>query len=478
MKIIGRKKEIERLNELYESNKPEFVAVFGRRRVGKTFLINELFSSKYAFHHTALSIINEETDERINTKDQLSHFKESLHKYGYSGNRIINDWFQAFYALEELLDSVEQDRKVVFIDELPWLDTKGSKFVNALEAFWNSWANNKNIMLIICGSANAWMTKRMLNSYGGLYDRITEEIELFPFNLKECEEYFQEKNIILSRYDIVQSYMAIGGIPFYLDKIDGRLSLVQNIDKLFFSKGASLKNEFTKLFKSSFKNHELIIKIVKLLNSKSIGFTRNEIIEKLKLEDGEVISNALNALSSSGFIIKYRPLTTNYKQLFYKLVDPFCLFYLRFVEDCGSLDENMFEHSNESMKVVSWRGLSFENICFNHINQIKEKLKITMVNSDVGPFVYANEGKLETQIDMVITRKDNITNLCEIKFYNDEYLLDKDNYFKLMRKDKTLSSFLNKKQVIRNTLITTFGLRKNEYSSSYQYVITLDDLFS
>lgn len=478
MKIIGRKKEIERLNELYESSKPEFVAIFGRRRVGKTFLINELFSSKYAFHHTALSIINEETDERINTKDQLSHFKESLHKYGYSGNRIINDWFQAFYALEELLDSVEQDRKVVFIDELPWLDTKGSKFVNALEAFWNSWANNKNIMLIICGSANAWMTKRMLNSYGGLYDRITEEIELFPFNLKECEEYFQEKNIILSRYDIVQSYMAIGGIPFYLDKIDGRLSLVQNIDKLFFSKGASLKNEFTKLFKSSFKNHELIIKIVKLLNSKSIGFTRNEIIEKLKLEEGEITANALNALSSSGFIIKYRPLTTNYRQLFYKLVDPFCLFYLRFVDDCVSLDENMFEHSNESMKVVSWRGLSFENICFNHINQIKEKLKITMVSSDVGPFIYVNEGKFETQIDMVITRKDNITNLCEIKFYNDEYLLDKDNYFKLMRKDKTLSSFLNKKQIIRNTLITTFGLRKNEYSSSYQYVITLDDLFS
>ncbi len=478
MEIIGRKKEIEELNLIYESDNPEFVALFGRRRVGKTFLINKMFSSRFSFKHTALSIINEDTDEKITTKDQLNHFKESLIKYGYSGKRTIDDWFQAFYALEELLERKANERMVVFLDELPWLDTPGSKFVNALESFWNSWANDKNIMLIVCGSANAWMTKKMLNNYGGLYNRITREIELMPFTLKECEDFLNEKNVIFSRYDIVQLYMTVGGIPFYLDKIDNRFSLPQNIDRLFFTKGASLKREFGMLFKSTFKNPNFVMDIVKLLSRKNIGYSRSEIIKELKTEDGEVISNALNALSSSGFIIKYRPLTSDRKTLLYKLIDPFCLFYLHFVDNNMSFEENMFELNYESTKINVWRGLAFENVCFNHINQIKNALKISNVSAYYYPFIYTKDGKIGSQIDLIIDRKDNIVNMCEVKFYNGEYLLSKDNYLNLITKDKTLSEFLNKRQVIRNTLITTFGLRKNEYSSSYQYCITLDDLFN
>lgn len=477
MKVIGRKKEIDELLRIYESDKPEFVAVFGRRRVGKTFLINKLFSSKYTFKHTALSIINEDTDERITTKDQLNHFKESLKRYGYTGDRVINDWFQAFYALEDLLEVSKDERKVVFIDELPWLDTKGSKFINALESFWNSWANDKNIMFIICGSANAWMTKKMLNNYGGLYNRITKEIELYPFTLKECEEFIEEKNIVLSRYDIIQAYMVFGGIPYYLDMLDERYSLPQNVDNLFFKKNAPLKSEFEKLFKSSFKSPEIIMKIVRLLFNKSIGYSRSEIVKELNMEEGEKLSDAFNALSTSGFIIKYKPITTNKKNLFYKLTDPFCLFYLQFVDKNLSFNENMFERNYDSMKIVSWKGFSFENICLNHINQIKEALNIAAISSEVYPFIYVNEGKIESQIDLVIDRKDNIVNLCEMKFYGDEYLLNKEDYFKLMRKAKSLSSFINKKQVIRNILITSFGLRINDYSSSYQDVITIDDLF-
>ena len=477
MRLIGRKREVEELTRIYESNNPEFVCVFGRRRVGKTFLINKLFSSKYSFKHTALSIINEDTNERITTIDQLNHFKESLSRYGYDGNREISNWFQAFYALEDLLEVSKDERKVVFIDELPWLDTYGSKFVNALESFWNSWANDKNIMLIICGSANAWMTKKMLNNYAGLYNRITKEVELLPFTLKECEDFFQEKNISFSRYDIIQSYMVFGGIPFYLDYIDARYSLPQNIDNIFYRRGAPLRDEFDKLFKSSFKSPELIMKIVKLLFKKSIGYSRTEIIKELNLEEGELTTNLFNALSSSGFITKYRPVTSDRKTMYYKLIDPFCLFYLNFVDNNEVFDENLFEVNYESMKIVSWRGLSFENVCFNHIHQIKEALKISAIGSVFYPFIYIVDGKIESQIDLIIDRKDNIVNLCEMKFYGDEYLLNKEDYFKLLRKGKALSNFLNKKQIIRNTLITTFGLRKNDYSSLYQYVLTINDLF-
>ena len=477
MKVIGRKKEINELNRIYDSNNPEFVAIYGRRRVGKTFLINKTFATRFTFKHTALSAIDDGNGDKVTTKDQLNHFKESLKKYGYKGQRDITDWFQAFYALEDLLIKSKDERMVVFIDELPWLDTPGSKFVNALESFWNGWANDKNIVFIICGSANAWITKKMLSNYGGLYNRVTKEIELTSFSLKECEEFFQEKNVMLSRYDIVQAYMVFGGIPFYLDYFDERLSLPQNIDKLLFSKGAPFKNEFEKLFKSTFKNPDLIMKIVRVLSQKSIGYSRQEIITEVGINDGEVMAEALNALSASGFIIKYRPLTKDKKTMYYKLIDPFCLFYLRFVDKNLSFDENMFERNNESTKTAVWKGLAFENVCFNHINQIKNALEINVIASESYPFIYINEGKIESQIDLIIDRKDNIANLCEIKFYSDEYLLNKEDYFKLMRKDKALSQFLNKKQIIRNTLITSFGLRKNEYSNAYLYVINIEDLF-
>ena len=219
------------------------------------------------------------------------------------------------------------------------------------------------------------------------------------------------------------------------------------------------------------------MKIVKLLFKKSIGYSRTEIIKELNLEEGELTTNLFNALSSSGFITKYRPVTSDRKTMYYKLIDPFCLFYLNFVDNNEVFDENLFEVNYESMKIVSWRGLSFENVCFNHIHQIKEALKISAIGSVFYPFIYIVDGKIESQIDLIIDRKDNIVNLCEMKFYGDEYLLNKEDYFKLLRKGKALSNFLNKKQIIRNTLITTFGLRKNDYSSLYQYVLTINDLF-
>lgn len=477
MKLVGREKEIKELEKLYKSDKPEFVALFGRRRVGKTFLINEVFENKFAFKHTALSPLEDSLNNKMTTKMQLDNFKESLIKYGYQGARVISDWYQAFYALEELLESLGEGRKVVFIDELPWLDTYGANFVSAIDLFWNSWANCHDILFIICGSANAWMTKKMLNNYGGLYNRITYEIELLPLSLKECELFFKEKHILLSRYDIVQLYMTFGGIPFYLDLIDGNMSIGQNVQKLFFSRPAKLSNEFTKLFKSTFNNPDLIIKILKFMFTKKNGYTREEIIKGLDLKEGEATSDAFNALIASGYVFKYRPLIDNRKTLYYKICDPFTLFYLEFVNKEKSIDSNLFEHNYESKKISTWRGLSFENVCFNHVNEIKRALQIESIESEVYPFVYVEDGKIDSQIDLVIDRKDNIVNLCECKFYSDDYLLNKNDYLKLVRRSGSLSKLVKKKQVVRNALITTFGLKYNEYSSLFNSVITLDDLF-
>ncbi|MBR3617150.1 MAG: AAA family ATPase [Acholeplasmatales bacterium] len=485
MNVIGRNDEIKELNRLYESSQSELVAVYGRRRVGKTFLINEVFKGKYSFKHTGLSPIEikEYKEEKRKSKGktateiQLEHFYHSLKLYGMKENKVPKDWLEAFFMLEMMLQNkYDGSKQVVFIDELPWLDTQKSLFITGFEAFWNGWANGRNIIVIICGSAISWMTNELINNHGGLYGRVTYEIKLAPFKLKECELFLKNKNVNLSRYDITQAYMALGGIPYYLNYIESRYSLPQNIDMLFFSNTAKLKDEFLRLFTSAFDNPELTIKVVRALSSKKIGLTRKELTEKNNIGNGGNLSKTLNSLICSDFVIKYVPLGKSRKDPYYKLIDPFCLFYLRFIENKNSFNEEVFQDNIESQQIVVWRSLAYENVAFNHINQIKDALGIRSVSSVESTFYESTEND-SAQIDMIIERKDNIVNMCEIKFYSDLYVGSKNSHFDLVRKNKVLSEFIKKKEIIHNTLITTYGLKDNEYRFDYTNVITLDDLF-
>jgi len=475
--MVGRKKEIKELNRLYEGGRAELIAIHGRRRVGKTYLVDETFAGHFTFRHAGLSPDAGESKGLL--KEQLEHFYHSLELFGMEKTQKPASWMEAFFLLEKFLQEKDSgERQVVFLDELPWMDTPKSGFMRAFEGFWNNWGcHRKNLMVIVCGSANSWILNKLINSHGGLYNRVTCEIQLSPFSLSECEEFFESRNIALSKYDIAQSYMIFGGIPYYLGYFDGELSFAQNVDRLIFSRNARLKEEYNKLFGSLFTNPHSVKQLVEFLYSRRYGYTRREITEHLKISDNGRLSNDLNALIASGFAVKYIPFGKNKRSIYYKLTDPFCLFWLQFVKNGSGKDEKFWQHNLNAQQIVVWRGLAYETVCFNHINQIKKALGIAGVSTDSSAWPDTDNTE-KTQIDLLLSRSDNVINMCEIKYYSDNFTVDKDYYRHLLHRQQLLAQKVSPKISVRGTLITTFGLSKNEYSGIFTNVITLEDLFS
>ena len=480
--IVNREKEIQELEARYNSNKPEFVAIYGRRRVGKTFLINSVFENRFTFKHSGLSpISNTKKSSSSKLKNQLIHFYNSLLSNGLVNEKCPTSWLEAFYLLEKLLEQKEDANKmVVFLDEIQWMDTPKSDFITGLESFWNSWVSySHNVLLIVCGSSTSWVLDKLINNHGGLYGRLTKWINLKQFNLYECEKYIKSLNIEMSRYDITLAYMTLGGIPYYLEKLKREYSLAQNLDRLFFAKDAELKDEFDRLFSSIFTNHETIQRIVKAINTKKRGLTRNEIISLCNLKSSGDLSMMLKALENGGFVMKYASFGESKRETYYKLVDPFCLFYLNFVDEKNNNNDSYWSNNIDSQKTIVWKGLAFENACFNHIKQIKNKLGISGVTTNESVWSKkGNDDEYGTQIDLIIERKDNVTNMCEIKFYNDEVFIDKNYHFILERRKRLILDNSSKKTIVHNVLITTFGIQKKEYWGDFTQVITLDDLFT
>ena len=474
--MVGREKERAELERIYRSKQAELVAIYGRRRVGKTYLVDEVFQDKIIFRHAGLSPLKEDTNNLL--RAQLEHFYNSLKLFGLETKHRPRNWLDAFFMLEQLLQSKDDgSRQVVFLDELPWLDTPRSGFIRAFEGFWNTFGcHRKNLLVIICGSANSWMMNELINNHGGLYGRVTHEIKLSPFTLSECEEYYKSKNVPFSRYDIVQSYMIFGGIPYYMGYMSEELSLAQNIDKVFFDKGANLRLEYDRLFESVFKRPDIIKSIVEILYKRNMGYTRKEIADKLKISDGGHLTKDLNALIASDFIVKYVPFGLDKKE-YYKLVDPFCLFYIHFVKKQIEENNHYWQQNSENQKVVVWRGLAFENVCFNHIEQIKEAIGIKNVITSESAWTKKVGDEEGIQIDMLISRKDNAINMCEIKFYSDDFVVTKEYYKTMQQRIEALRSLVSPKMSIYSTLITTYGLKKNEYSGAFIKTITFEDLF-
>ncbi|MBR1938271.1 MAG: ATP-binding protein [Spirochaetales bacterium] len=479
--MVGRKEEIRELNNIYNSGKAELVAIYGRRRVGKTYLVDETFKDRITFRHAGLSPIEEGSSEGSSLKKQLEHFYFSLQLQGMPKSHRPRSWLEAFFMLEQFLQSKDNgNRQIVFLDELPWLDTPASGFVTAFEGFWNTWAcHRSNVMVVVCGSANSWILDKLINNHGGLYNRVTHELKLNPFTLAECREFFKSNNIVISNYDIVQSYMIFGGIPYYLGYFERSLSLAQNVDKLLFMSKARLKDEYDRLFDSGFTNPEIMKSIVNFLSQVNAGYTRKEIVEKLKLTDSGHISKHLKALIASDFVIEYIPFSLGKRETHYKLVDPFCRFYLKFVKDKESLDSAFWQPSVTSSQISSWRGFAFENVCFNHIKQIKSALGISgVITTQSAWSKRADEsGESGAQIDLIISRNDNVVNMCEIKFYSEEFSIGKEYHETLIKRQSLLSSLIPKKSVVHGTLITTYGLTYNEYSGDFINTITMEDLF-
>jgi len=475
--IIGRIKEIKELKDLYDSGRPEFVIVQGRRRIGKTFLVRELFEGQFTFYHTGLSPAEQKIKEKTLLQQQLENFYSSLVRHGYEGT-MPKSWLQSFDVLINLLEKKGLDnRQVVFIDEMPWMDTPRSGFIPAFEHFWNGWGSGRNnLMLIVCGSATSWIGDKILNNKGGLYNRTTFEINLRPFTLKECEEFYKQRQIEMDRYDQLQAYMIMGGIPYYMSLFKKDRSLAQNIDELCFAKNAKLKLEFDRLFNSLFTNPEDNKKVIRVLGKKRDGMTRNEISEKTGMLSGGGLTNLLKALKASDFITTYTSYKGSKHDTCYKLIDSYCLFYLYFMENGKTTNEHFWQDNLPSASLNAWRGYTFENTCFSHIEQIKDALGIRGVQTEMAPW-RSKEKYDGAQIDMVIDRADRVINICEMKFCGDDFSITKKYGKELRRKLELFSSETKNRKSLHLTIVTTYGLRRNEYSGKVQNVIPMDDLF-
>lgn len=478
--MIGREREVSELLDLYHGEKAELAAVYGRRRVGKTYLIDQTFSGRITFRHAGLSPVEMNEDPKGHpVRQQLQAFYYSLLTQGMKKDHCPSDWLEAFFMLEMFLQEKDDgSRQLIFLDELPWMDTPRSGFITAFESFWNGWACHRNVCVIVSGSATSWIKDKLIGNHGGLYGRVTHEIKLEPFTLRECELLFRDNGVKLSRYDVVQSYMIFGGIPYYLNYFQRGRSLAQNVDDLFFSKGARLRLEYDRLFSSAFNNPETMKRIVQALNTTGAGLTKKGLVSKTGLSDGGTLTDSLKALIASDFVVKYVPFGCGKSEVHYKLIDPFCIFYLRFIEGRDTLEDNFWMQNVASQRISSWRGYAFENVCFNHIRQIKDALGISGVSTTQSSWTIQDKDGQGTQIDLIISRADNVLNMCEMKYYGEEFTVDKKYDMLLRNRQGILSGKIPKKYVIHNTLITTYGIKDNEYRWSFDNVVTMDDLFA
>ena len=475
--IIGRKQEREELLNIYQRKQSQLVAIYGRRRVGKTYLVRELFKDKFVFYHTGVSPL--ELQDANQLEAQLTAFNSSLIRYGAEAEVRPKDWTEAFDRLITLINKEDKDKRlVVFIDEMPWMDTPRSGFMTAFEHFWNGWgAGQDNLMLIVCGSATSWIQDNLINAYGGLYDRVNAEIQLSPFTLHETEQLLQMQGVTLSRYDILQLYMTTGGIPMYLSYVQPGLSLAQIIDRLFFNRKAKLKDEFERLFSSIFRSPEQYKAIVRLLSKRHSGYSREEISQKTGIPSGKGLSEILRALEASDFIEYYKPFESNKRNMQYRLIDPFCLFYLDQVEGLGR-GENFWRDNENLPRLHTWRGRAFENACLSHVGQIKSAMGVGGVSSENAAWTMQGmEGQTGMQIDLVISRSDRVVNLCELKFVNTEFEVRNDYEMILRERLNWMIGHVSRRHNVQMTLVTTYGLKYGIHSGIFQRVVTLDSLF-
>lgn len=469
--LIGRKDELSILKSLLTSNKSEFVAVYGRRRVGKTFLIRWAFNQNFTFQVTALA--------NAKLAQQLTNFHVALQKvYPIVESTPATNWFTAFQQLTEYIEKVEETRKIIFFDELPWFDTHGSGFIQVLEHFWNSWASARDdIILIVCGSAASWMINKLINNRGGLYNRVTMRLKLVPFTLNECELYLQSKNSVLDRYQIIQLYMVLGGIPFYWDEVVPGKSAVQNINDICFSVNGLLRNEYPNLFRSLFNNYRKHEEIINALTKKAKGLTREELIDSTGLPNAGSTTRLLMELEESGFIRKYIPFGKKIRNSLYQLVDFYSLFYLQFIKNVLPADQNNWHTFIDSPKYRAWSGYAFEQVALCHLPQIKHALGISGVQTSVSSWrsMLKSQG---AQIDLVIDRRDHVINLCEMKYSINPFFISKKYAEELRNKIGVFRQETSTRKSVFITMITTFGLQTNsDYAGLVQNDLTMDLLF-
>lgn len=476
--IIGRKEEINKLAQFLNSSKSEFIAIYGRRRVGKSYLVEEVYKDKIAFR--AIGAFIKDKDERTYKQIQLDHFYESLIDSGMpeDAQRPTN-WREAFRLLKKYLEGLRTKRRVVFLDELPWLaGPQSSEMITELGYFWNSWADRqRNIVLVVCGSATSWMLDNVIRDYGGLHGRLTGTIRLLPFTLNECELYYKKHGFHLSRYEMAVSYMAFGGIPYYLDRMDREKNLSENIDDFFF-KDDKIHQEFKDVYTGLYATSERYVDVVKTLGTKFYGMTRRELADAIGIELGGTFSKILDNLHESGITREYPRYGKERVETVYQLKDFFSLFYMHFIHGKGTGAGN-WRTIQRTPTFYTWAGNTFEMLCIEHLEQIKEALRIATISRN---YCWIGKGPngSAAQIDLVLEWKGERTDyLCEMKFSEHEFVIDKQYENELANK---IDAFLASKQhtkthSVQLVMVTTEGVQRGTHAKDVNQQVTLDDLF-
>lgn len=472
--IAGRKHEIALMKKALQGTEAGLLAMYGRRRIGKTYLIERVYADNIAFGIIGM--------HRATLRQQLTNFAISLsEKTNDTPYKIPENWLEAFKELRAFLEKQSKETKqVVFFDEFPWLEGKRSGFLSAFEHFWNSWAcRQPHLLVVICGSAASWMIKKVIHNKGGLYNRITHSIRLLPFTLAETAEFLMQRNINLSLYEIAQLYMFMGGVPHYLKEVEEGMSAAQVIDKLAFKKDGLLTKEFQFLYPALFEHAENHETIVRALATKRSGLTRQQLVELLPMASGGSLTTWLYDLEESGFIEKYRPFTKKQKESLYRLSDEYSLFYLKFIEGAGSTGEVNWLSLARSAAWKTWAGYAFEGICLKHTNAIKRALGISGLTTTQSSWWYkGDEYNKGAQVDMLLDRPDNTINLMEVKFSSGPYSITKKYSEELRNKMHTFIRVTNTRKNVFCCMIAPYGVEKNEYYLGLvQQQLTLEDLF-
>jgi len=474
--IIGRKEEKDILSKVLDSNEAELVALYGRRRVGKTFLVRNFFSERLAFEFTGV--------HEASLNQQLANFSAALKDA--MGAAVLPatpaNWYQAFQFLSDFLKGrISKHPIVVLIDEFPWIHTARSGFLSAFDHWWNTWASRQPLLkVVICGSAASWMIENIINSRGGLHNRVTRTIRLLPFTLAETEEYLKSRGVKLDHYQLLQLYMAMGGVPQYLKQVARGESVAQTIDKLCYTKNGVLKTEFSNLYRSLFAHADQHEAIVRALSKKAKGLSRAEIIKACGFTTGGWTSHLFEELEESGFITQYIPFDKTARDSIYKLTDEYSLFYLKFIENAKATGSGTWLKLSIGQSYNSWCGFAFEAVCQKHVLQIKKALGISGVYTEVSAWRYVpRKGEVGAQIDLLLDRQDHCINICEMKFAGDEFVIDNKYARELDNKVKVFKEQTKSKKAIFPTMVTTYGTKKNiHYHGRVVAEVLMKDLFA
>ena len=470
--MIGRVEEIKTLDEVMSRKEGQLVAVYGRRRVGKTYLIRQYFGNKFTFYHTG--------EAEVGFRDQLVGFRDSLRDYGHQCP-LPKTWREAFRELRSLIEASGDKKKVVFIDEMPWMDTPRSKFLPALEHFWNSWGSSrKDLVMIVCGSASTWIIKNILQNRGGLHNRITDQIHLLPFTLHECEELVRDSGLSMSRQEICSLYMVFGGVAYYWGFLRKGESAAQGIDRLLFAPNGKLRGEFDLMAASLFEKDIGYRKVFAALSAKGIGMTRGELLKRTGLPDGRVFCQILESLEKCGFVRRYTSFGKKRREALYQLLDSFALFHFRFIEPEPNPDPHDWSTGISAKAKSAWEGLAFERVCLMHVQEIKQALQIGGIRTSVCSWRHVADetyGK-GAQIDLIIDRADNVINICEMKYSSGKYALSRKDCEEIDNKMDAFRAVSGTSKSLHLTIVTANGLAENAYVGKAQKVLVLDDLFS